>query len=325
MKAERKISPAVAVFLWVALSWTPAVLAEPVRVGVPAKSLTFLNYYAGEKFGLYRAEGLEVSLEEITPKITISGMVSGEIDYTTAIGSAIRAAVTGIPVKATMFSMDRVVLFMFGKPNFKSIEDLKGRKNVVAVTDIAATPAFAAAAMARAHGVNPDRELTFISMGTVANALAALQGGSADVAILSLPFNFKAEELGFRHLGSAADYMKSPFAGVAATDAKLKSNPAQVKRMIRATLKGLEFTRSPANRERVVDFIAEEFKLDRKSGDRALTETIKALSENGLMPEDAVKAEVEDMRERLKIKGDVSVTKLVDYTLLRQVLAEMKR
>src|ERR687892_121007 len=235
---------------------------EKLRVALPAKSLTFLNFYVGESFGAYQSEGFEISLEQITPRVGIAGMLSGEIDYTGAIGSALRAAATGVPVKALMFTMDKVLLFMLAKPEFKSIKDLKGRRNIVAVTDTAATPAFAAIAMARAHGMDPAKDFVLVSVGTVSTALAALQTGSADVAILSLPFNFKAEEAGFRNLGSAVDYMQSAFAGVAATESKMKSNPSQVKRMLRATVKSVQQTKDPANRERVIKLIAKEFNMD---------------------------------------------------------------
>ncbi len=208
-------------------------LAQKVRVAMPAKSMTFLNFYVGDKFGVYKAEGLEVSLEVIKTEVGVAGMVAGEIDYTSAIGSAMRAAATGMPIKATMFTMDRVLIYMFARPTIKSIEDLKGGKTV-ATTGLLATPTYAAKVMARAHGLNLDKDLIFIAMGDVATSLAALQSGAADVAMLSIPFNFKAEELGFRNLGSAVDYLQTPFAGVGAADAKLKSNPSQVKRMIRA-------------------------------------------------------------------------------------------
>lgn len=315
----------VTVLFAATLLWGMPASAEQVRVAMPAKSMTFLNFHVGERYGTYKSEGLEVSLEQITPKIGIAGMLSGEVDYITAIGSTMRAAATGTPVKALMFSMDRVVLFMLAKPEFNRIEDLKGRRNVVAVTDIVATPAFAAVAMARAHGVDPEKELTFVSMGTVQNALAALQGGSADVAILSIPFNFKAEAMGFRNLGNAVDYLRTPFAGVGATMAKIKSNPDQVKRMLRGTLKSLDFTRDPANRAKVVDLIVEEFKLNRQEADRSFAESVRAFSKDGIMPEEAVKAEIEELRKRLKLKAEMSASQLVDYSLLKEVLAEMKR
>ena len=298
---------------------------EKLRVALPAKSLTFLNFYVGESFGAYQAEGFEISLEQITPRVGIAGMLSGEIDYTGAIGSALRAAATGVPVKALMFTMDKVLLFMLAKPEFKSIKDLRGRRNIVAVTDTAATPAFAAIAMARAHGVDPVKDFVLVSVGTVSTALAALQTGSADVAILSLPFNFKAEEAGFRNLGSAVDYMQSAFAGVAATESKMKSNPSQVKRMLRATVKSVQQTKDPANRERVIKLIAKEFNMDANTAARSLDEATKALSDTGIMPDDAVKSELEELQKRLKAKTQMPTTRLVDYSLLKEALAEMKR
>jgi ABC-type nitrate/sulfonate/bicarbonate transport system substrate-binding protein len=310
--------------MWMAFCWIGVAAAQKARVAMPAKSMTFLNFYVGEKFGAYKAEGLDLSLEVIKTDVGVAGMVAGEIDYTTAIGSAMRAAATGVPIKATMFSMDRVIIYMLAKPTIKSIEELKGGKTV-ATTGLVATPTYAARVMARAHGLNPDKDLIFIATGDVATSLTALQSGSVDVAMLSVPFNFKAEELGFRNLGSAVDYLRTPFAGVGASEAKLKSNPGQVKRMIRATLKSMEYTKEPANQEKVIGLLMDDFKLDRNTAARSLQEIVKAFTRDGTMPEDAVKAEIQEIRAQVKLKGAVPVSQLVDYKLLMEVLAEMKR
>ena len=283
--------------LLIGVFWIGKATAQKVRVAMPAKSMTFLNFYVGDKFGVYKAEGFDVSLEVIKTEVGVSGMVAGEVDYTSAIGSAMRAAATGVPIKATMFTLDRILVYMFAKPTIKSIEELKGGK-VVATTGLLATPTSAAKVMARAHGVNPDKDLTFIATGDVATSLAALQSGTADVAMLSVPFNFRAEEL--------------------------KSNPAQVKRMIRATLKAMEFTRDPANQEKVAGLLMEDFKLDRKTAGLSLRDILKAFTKDGTTSEDAVKVEIKEIREQAKIKAEIPVSQLVDYKLLHEVLAEMK-
>jgi NitT/TauT family transport system substrate-binding protein len=313
-----------AAFFFIGLVWSGSAAAQKVRVAMPAKSMTFLNFYVGDKFGIYKAEGLDVSLEVIKTDVGVAGMVAGEVDYTSAIGSAMRAAAAGVPIKAAMFTMDRVVVYMFARPSIRSIDELKGGK-IVATTGLVATPTYAAKVMARAHGLNPDKDLTFIATGDVANSLAALQGGVADVAMLSVPFNFKAEELGFRSLGSAVDYLQTPFAGLGVSDAKIKNNPAQVKRMIRATLKSMEYTREQANQEKVAALLMDEFKLDHKTATLSLRDIIKAFSKNGTTAEDAVKAEIKEIREQAKIKAEVSLSQVVDYKLLEEVLAEMKR
>jgi hypothetical protein len=43
------------------------------------------------------------------------------------------------------------------------------------------------------------------------------------------------------------------------------------------------------------------------------------------IPEDAVKAEIKEIREQAKLKGEIPVSQLIDYRLLKEVLAEMKR
>lgn len=35
--------------------------AEPIRIAMPAKSLTFLNYCLADRFGLFKYQGLEAS------------------------------------------------------------------------------------------------------------------------------------------------------------------------------------------------------------------------------------------------------------------------
>src|SRR5262249_410319 len=237
---------------------------------------------------------------------------------------AMRAAATGVPIKATMFTMDRVLIYMFARPTIKSIEELKGGKTV-ATTGMVATPTYAAKVMARAHGLSADKDLIFIATGDVATSLTALQSRAADVAMLSIPFNFKAEELGFRLLGSAIDYLQTPFAGVGTAETKIKPNPAQVKRIILATLKGIQFTKDPANQERVTGLLIDEFKLDRKTAALSLREIIKVFTRDGTIPEDAVKAEIKEIREQAKLKGEIPVTQLVDYRLLEEVLSETRR
>jgi ABC-type nitrate/sulfonate/bicarbonate transport system substrate-binding protein len=143
--------------------------------------------------------------------------------------------------------------------------------------------------------------------------------------MLSLPFNFKAEEMGFRNLGGTADIMRSPFAGVGASDAKLRSNAAQAKRMIRATLKSMEYTRDPANLERVIAFISDEFKVDRKTAELAHREIVKAFTRDGTTPDETVLAEIEVIAAQAKIKGQVPIGRLVDYAILKEVLGEAKR
>lgn len=331
--AEAKGSAAVRIRRWAALACLLAAsglfgardaAAEKVRVAMPSRSMTFLSFYVAEKFGLFRAEGLEVSFEVMKSDIGVAAVISGQIDYITAIGTTLRAAAAGVPLKATMFTMDRVIFFLTAKPDIKTVEDLKGGKSV-AVSGVVATDAYGARLMAKAVGLNPDKDIVLVAIPDAGDRLTALQTGSVAAAMLSIPFNFKAEELGLRNLGGTAEIMRTPFAGLGTSETKLRSNPSQVKRMIRATLKGMEYTQEPANFDRVIGYLMEEFKLDRKTAELSHREMVKAFTKDGTTTDEAVKEEIEVIRAQGKIKEQVQMGQVLDYTLLKEALAEMKR
>ena len=298
--------------------------AEKVRVAMPSKSMTFLNFYIAEKFGLFRAEGLDVSLEVMKSDIGVAAVISGQMDYITAIGTTLRAALAGVPLKATMFTMDRVIFFLTARPEIKTIQDLRGGKSV-AVSGVVATDAHGARLMAKAAGLNPDKDIVLVAIADAGDRFTALQSGAVAAAMLSIPFNFKADDLGLRNLGGTADVMRTPFAGLGTSENKLRSNPSQVKRTIRATLKGMEYTLSPANFDRVIGYLMEEFKLDRKTAELSHREIVKAFTKDGTTTDETVLAEIELIRAQGNIKDQVSIGQAVDYTLLKEALAETKR
>ena len=235
----------------------------------------------------------------------------------------LRGAATGLPVKALMFTLDKPIFHMMARPEIKRIQDLKGK--AVAVTAIAATDALGARAMAKAAGMNAEQDLIYVASGNTANAFAALHGGAAAAALLSIPFNFKAEELGYRSLGNVADYLRTVLAGLGTSDARIKANPAQVKRTIRAALRGMDFARDPANHEKVIPFIMEDFQLDRKTAESSLREIVKNYAKDGITADDAVRGDIDFIREQNKIKAPIALGQVLDYTLLKEVLAELKK
>ena len=305
------------------LIFSPPAYGEQVRIAMPSKSLTFLNYYLADKFGLYKAENLDVILPVGKADVQLAAVVTGEMEYIAAAGTVLRGAATGLPVKALMFTLDKPIFHMMARPEIKRIQDLKGK--AVAVTAIAATDALGARAMARATGMNPEQDLIIIASGSTANAFAALQGGAAAAALLSIPFNFKAEELGYRSLGNVADYLRTVLAGLGTSDARIKSNPGQVKRMLRASLRGMDFARDPANQDKVIPFIMEDFQLDRKTAEASLREIVKNFSRDGTASDDAVRGDIDFIRDQNKLKAAVPLAQVVDYGLLKEVLADMKK
>jgi ABC-type nitrate/sulfonate/bicarbonate transport system substrate-binding protein len=77
--------------------------------------------------------------------------------------------------------------------------------------------------------------------GSAAGRYAILESGVVDASVLSVPENIIAQEKGFRELLFFGDIIELPQTGIGASDKKIRENPDEVYRMIRATLRGILF------------------------------------------------------------------------------------
>src|ERR1044072_691298 len=77
--------------------------AEMIRTAVPRASLNYLSIYVAEAKGLFKDEGLENETIVIGGPAAIAALVSGNVDFSGAGGSGLRAAAKGAGLKASVF------------------------------------------------------------------------------------------------------------------------------------------------------------------------------------------------------------------------------
>src|SRR5690242_3618154 len=85
----------------------------PVRIGYVSRSILDMPYIIARDRGFFREEGLEPELIFMKAAQTIPAMLAGGIDFGTATGTAVAAAVSGVDV--------RVVFALTDKPSFDLI------------------------------------------------------------------------------------------------------------------------------------------------------------------------------------------------------------
>jgi len=76
---------------------------EAVKVRTPRPSLSVLAFRTAQVKGLFREEGLDVSLIQLGTTVTITALTTKEVDYATASVAAMRSAISGLPVRTVMF------------------------------------------------------------------------------------------------------------------------------------------------------------------------------------------------------------------------------
>ena len=110
--------------------------AELIRTAVPRASLNYLSIYAAEAKGFFKDEGLENETIAIGGPAAIAALLSGNVDFSGAGGSGLRAAAKGAELKAIFYQTEKVTWFFVVHPSIKSVADLKGKKIAVGLMAI---------------------------------------------------------------------------------------------------------------------------------------------------------------------------------------------
>src|SRR4051812_41835580 len=99
----------------------PAVVLERVVVSHSIRGgLSIGPLLYGIERGFYRAEGIDLVYVSIRADLGIKAMLASDVDYIYSAGTALRAAVRGVPVKALSFDFYKVFHSLMARPEIKS-------------------------------------------------------------------------------------------------------------------------------------------------------------------------------------------------------------
>jgi ABC-type nitrate/sulfonate/bicarbonate transport system substrate-binding protein len=294
----------------------PAATAPPtpmrVTMASPSPGVIFLAYYLGQAKGLYAAEGVDADLTVLTANTGIAALLAGELDFTTAAGSAARATATGAPLRIVMGLIDQSLIDLHATKDVNSVQDLKGKP--VAITSIVGTPAQVGRRMAQAAGLNPDGDVDWVQTQTTPNAFTALTAGGVAAALIDPPLTAMAESQGYRAIARGRDHIRSTQGGLATTQQRLQEQPDKVARTLRGTLRSIGYVLDQEND--TVEYIAKSYDLDPDTARRAYRTIADGLVRNGLTALGIIEGELQ------LAEVDATGEQVVDYSALLKVLEE---
>ena len=282
---------------------------ERVMMAVPGIGLSQLPAFVAQEKGFYKQERLEALIIVMDGTIATRAMIAGDIDFNLAFASGVSAILNGAPVKGVMGITNRGTQSFMVKPEINSAADLKGK--IVGVSGFGGSTHHGALLVLEHLGVDP-KDLSILNVGNSSLRLAALRFKKIDATILDTAFVRKAEEWGLKRLVSLADLGEIPSTGITVTTTKLKEQPDQIRRAIRATLQGTTYFKK--NRSEMVPFIARKLAVDTKEAEELFDLGVKVFSSNGKISDDGLSVL---LRQRdPKRQARVKPSDLVDWSLL---------
>lgn len=238
----RKTFPFVVILILLfSVSSAPAQLKK-IRFSTSAISISELPFKVAQLRGFWREEGLDVETILIRGAVGMQALLGGSVDYTSASGSTIAAAVRGIPVKLVFVSSAKPQFDLMSQPAIKSVQDLRGK--IVGISSRGGSNDLITQMILQKNGLAPSKDVTLIIVGGQEESALALRAGRVAAALMTPPRPFMLLREGFNRLAYSGDYMSTyPNGGIGVTDEKIKSNPGEVQAFVKGTIKALQFSR----------------------------------------------------------------------------------
>jgi len=304
----------------------PQARAEKIRTAIPQATLNYLSVYVAEGKGFFKEEGIENETIVIGGPLAIAALVSGDVDYSGAGGSGMRAAIKGAPLKVIMFQTEKMTWYLVAHPSITKVSDLKGKK--VAVGTAGDSQDRFTTQFIERGGLSA-KDVTRITMGPNAGARnLAIKSGAIQAAVVDRGGAVGAEREGLRVLAFLGDLFPFPFQGFATTEKKIAENPKQIQRWLKAMVRALMFLRERP--EEAADIGMKKLQLGNISKPMVLDgirRYVRALPDGvpGLPSPEGIKNALEyEVRIPMQIEEPFSAERVMDFRFVDKVKREME-
>ncbi|HEY2986552.1 MAG TPA: ABC transporter substrate-binding protein [Candidatus Binatia bacterium] len=296
-----------------------ALAADKIRVSISSLDVAFLTAGVALKRGFFKEEGFEAELIRMNANVSVTALSTGDVDYTMIFGSVVRAAIRGLPMKVVASFLDSSTHTLIARPEYKSVKDLRGK--TLAVSSFGATSDVAARMMFQRSGIDPEKELKIIALGSDRARFGALKEGIVDVAVISPPADVEGKKMGFNVLARAYELFTLPFVGLGANTKKIKERPDEIKRVLKALIRANRYI--TANRDGTIQILAEWGRTDRESAAASYDGTVKVFNADGSIPESGLKLVIDQAKQALKVDQPVAPDQVADLAPLREAQKEL--
>lgn len=285
-----------------------------IHISAPSKSLSWFPIHLSREKGFYRAEGLEVDYVIMKPQVAMQALIAGDVGYTTALGSTIRAAFRNVALRVVMTIADKPLFALIARPGIGSVDELKGK--LLGISSFGASTDTYARALLRRAKLTPNQDVKIIALGGGMNRIAAMESGAIDAALIEAPYNVMLERKGFRKILFVGDVIPSPLAGLGTRLERIQRQPDEVQRLVRATLRGILYAKN--NRPDTVRSIMKWTDMDQGLAEGSYEMAASSWSATGAASAQGLQIAMEEIRAELKLEAPPDPAKAFEWSFVQK-------
>ena len=247
MKTNGSISLLIAVVIagCFAVHATPALAAQAktltkVVAGYGSADGAIAPLWFAKETKLFEKRGLDVLLVGMgTGSVSLRALIAKDLEIASVSGSGlVQAALQGADTVIISAAIDGFIFKVFGTPEITNPAQLKGKK--LGVSRYGATSDFAVRLALKKWGLNPERDVNILQIGTTQDTLRAMQTKMIDAGVLSGTASLLARKAGFRELADLADLgLHYPMAPIGTTKTYIQKNEGLVREFMLAYIEAI--------------------------------------------------------------------------------------
>jgi sulfonate transport system substrate-binding protein len=182
----------------------PAASLTRVTASYSERVGNYLVLWLALEQGIFRAHGLDVDLQLITGSSGMSALLSGQVQIAQVGASEVISAVANGSDLVATGNLSSVLPYVFiVAPEITTIDDLHGKS--VGISTVGGSADVATRLSMQHYGLDPDRDITILAMGSLQNRTAGLQNGAIQAAPANPPDSFVLQRQGFHVLFDVAE------------------------------------------------------------------------------------------------------------------------
>jgi len=247
----------------------PAATTAPAAAAGPAVELhvSYSNLIADNlpewlalESGIFKQNGLDVTLDNIVSSTGIPALLSGQVQIAHLGGSETLSAAAEGGDLVVISITGPVYPFVFMAPaSVTSIDQIKGKK--IGVSNVGSSSDIATRVMLKKVGLDPDKDVSIVAVGSLQNRMAALLNGAIDGGVAQPPDQLLLEDKGFHVIYDlAAQHLPSVGDSIVVQRAWLKANHDVVQRYIDSIVQAI--AASKKNKEQSIPVLQKYLKND---------------------------------------------------------------
>jgi ABC-type nitrate/sulfonate/bicarbonate transport system substrate-binding protein len=289
---------------------------RPVTIALTGKSVATVAFEMSVKRGHFKQEGLDVKFITLRQSdVIIKAIMAGELNFMSIIPTAILASVRGLPIRTLAVNLDNAPYVLVGRPQIKSMSDLKGKK--IAVSSLGGMSTLVVREIVARSGLEPDRDVIYLAVGGSETRSGAMAAGFVDAALVTVPLNYNLERQGYNRLAWGPDFVRYPMNGISGSPDFFAANRDLTLALLRGVAGGVRDVKQ--RRSEMIPFLKEYLEVPEDEAAKSYDFLLSHMPDNMIVDDAVIRKAMEFAAYALKLKPDAvpDISRVRDWSYAR--------